>query len=321
MKFVAGESVEPNIDPDADERLPSPDVLEARAHSAASLLGALHRVQPYDVGLSDEPIVSAAAEVERWATALATVDPGMLGGSDDCAEVLRATVPAPMPSSIIHGDFRLGNCLSEGPGVLAVIDWEIWACSDPRIDLAWFLLTADPDQHPSAIRRAPGMPRPEELLETFLQRAGSVPELDWFTGLILYKLAAAKALIAKNAAKRGDPDGSGARGRRLAGNATSGASGDGSLASTNPPSSPGSSRRRESDTARRTEGRRCAIRQLTSARLRRLSSTRGTCSSRPARERLESERTCYGGEHAQIPTPARLLAPCHERVRAGGRSC
>jgi aminoglycoside phosphotransferase (APT) family kinase protein len=212
MNFVAGESVEPNIDPGVENELPSPDELTGRAHSAAHVLAALHGVSPAAADLGDEPEVSAGDEVERWAKALSTVDEDIVGGPDDCAELFHSSIPAVMPSSLIHGDFRLGNCLSVGPEVQVVIDWEIWARTDPRIDLAWFLLTADPELHPSAVRHAPGMPLPAELLASYRSAGGpEVPELDWFTGLMLYKLAAVSGLIAKNAFKRGDPDGMGAR--------------------------------------------------------------------------------------------------------------
>jgi aminoglycoside phosphotransferase (APT) family kinase protein len=210
--FIAGDSVEPNIDPDVDDRLPPPDVLTARAHSAARVLAALHAVDPVDSGLADEPEITIAGEVKRWATALATVPESITQGPDQCVALLRKWLPTPIPSVLIHGDFRLGNCLSVGPEVRAVIDWEIWAHSDPRIDLAWFLLTADPQAHPSAQRRAAGMPEPEELLEVYRESGGrDAAELRWFTALMLYKLTAVSALIAKNAQKRGDPEGHGAR--------------------------------------------------------------------------------------------------------------
>jgi aminoglycoside phosphotransferase (APT) family kinase protein len=207
MTFVAGESIDPNIDPGVDDALPLPVMLTGRAHSAARVIAALHAIDPGDVGLGDEPEVTVADEVERWAEALATVPDELTGGPDDCAARLRDSLPAAVPSALIHGDFRLGNCLSVGPDVLAVIDWEIWARSDPRVDLAWFLLTADPARHPSAQRHAPGMPEPDDLLAVYRDAGGpDVPDLGWFTGLILYKLAAVSGLIAKNSAKRGEPD-------------------------------------------------------------------------------------------------------------------
>jgi aminoglycoside phosphotransferase (APT) family kinase protein len=212
MTFVAGESIEPNLDRDVDGRLPEPDVLAARAHHAAKILARLHQVAPAEVGLDNEPVITATDEVDRWAGALATIDPELMGGSDDSADILRATAPPPVPSSLIHGDFRLGNCLSNGPAVLALIDWEIWARSDPRIDLAWFLLTADSEHHPNALRRAPGMPGPHELLATYRSAGGEATgDIDWFTGLMLYKWVVVSGLIAKNAIKRGDTDGIGAR--------------------------------------------------------------------------------------------------------------
>ena len=45
----------------------------------------------------------------------------------------------------MHGDFRLGNLLADDQGINAVVDWEIWSVGDPRVDVGWFLINADPD--------------------------------------------------------------------------------------------------------------------------------------------------------------------------------
>ena len=49
-----------------------------------------------------------------------------------------------MVEGIVHGDFRLGNLLAAGARIAAVVDWEIWSVGDPRVDVGWFLLNADP---------------------------------------------------------------------------------------------------------------------------------------------------------------------------------
>jgi aminoglycoside phosphotransferase (APT) family kinase protein len=212
MTFVAGDSCEPNLD--ADPELPTPSDLRTRALSSAHILAALHNVRPDQVGLADEPEVSISDEIDRWAAALASVPSDFCPGAPDLEQRLRERMPAPMTSSVIHGDFRLGNMLCVGPDVLAVIDWEIWARSDPRIDLGWYLLNADPAHHPSAKREAPGMPGAEELLAEYRAGGGpAVSDMDYFLGLTLYKMSAVVSLIAKNMIKRGDPDGIGARSR------------------------------------------------------------------------------------------------------------
>lgn len=210
MTFVDGESLEPNID--RVNSLPSPSDLDGRARSAARMLAALHAATPEKLGLSREPEVSLTDEIERWVKAFSTVDEEFKAGTDECAARLRKSMPAPIASTIIHGDWRLGNMLCEGRDVRAVIDWEIWARSDPRIDLAWYLLTASPEEHPSAKRHAPGMPVPEELRAEYEAAGGPArDDTGWFTALILFKMAAVLALIVKNQRKRGDLQGYGAQ--------------------------------------------------------------------------------------------------------------
>jgi aminoglycoside phosphotransferase (APT) family kinase protein len=212
MTFVDGDSCEPNLD--AEPVLPTPADLRTRALSSAHILAALHNLRPDRIGLADEPEVSISDEIDRWAAALKSVPDDFCPGAEELEARLRAKMPAPMASSVIHGDFRLGNMLCVGPDVLAVIDWEIWARSDPRIDLGWYLLNADPEHHPSAKRAAPGMASADELLVEYRSAGGpDVTDMDYFLGLTLYKMSAVVSLIAKNMIKRGDPDGIGASSR------------------------------------------------------------------------------------------------------------
>ncbi|MWA00945.1 phosphotransferase [Actinomadura sp. LD22] len=210
MSFVAGESLDPNIDPDIT--LPAPADVTGRARHAAETLAALHRTDLARTGLDGEPAGTLPAEIDRWVRAFGTVPDDLRPGADAVAEQLGATVPRACDPVLLHGDYRLGNTLCEGSRLRAVIDWEIWSIGDPRLDLAWFLLTADPDAHPSAQRRAPGMPGPDELRAVYADAGGpSTENLEWFEALALFKLAAASALIAKNARRRGETSGFGAR--------------------------------------------------------------------------------------------------------------
>ncbi len=205
MSFADGECFEPILD-HADV-LPAPEEIDARARTCARMMAALHAVRPEAVGLGGEPEVDLVEEVERWVRAFATVDDDMKPGADECAEALRATMPAAIPSTIVHGDFRVGNTLCAGKDVNAVVDWEIWARSDPRVDVAWFLLSSNAAGHPSAIRDAAGMPPDEELVAEYVDAGGaSIVDLDWFRAHALFKVASVTALLVKNARKRGEAE-------------------------------------------------------------------------------------------------------------------
>jgi aminoglycoside phosphotransferase (APT) family kinase protein len=202
MSFEQGDCIEPSTLTD-DARL-APDEVRARELDAAQILGRLHLLDPVALGLGDEPEVSPADELDRWVQSFAACDEDLRVGSDDVRDLLVESTPPRAASALIHGDFRLGNTLSSGSAVVAVIDWEIWARSDPRVDLAWFLLMANPD---AVLRRAQaeGMPSNEELIGTYEEsRGATVQDLEWFEALVRYKQAAISALLARNARRRGD---------------------------------------------------------------------------------------------------------------------
>ncbi len=50
---------------------------------------------------------------------------------------LATNQPQPERTTIVHGDFRLGNLLVDESGLTAVLDWELVHRGDPHEDLAW----------------------------------------------------------------------------------------------------------------------------------------------------------------------------------------
>jgi aminoglycoside phosphotransferase (APT) family kinase protein len=158
-------------------------------------------------GLADERVFTLEAEVGRWAKAFQSLDDDLRPPTTAaCHDRLLARLPPAVDPTIVHGDFRLGNTLCRGERLEAVIDWEIWSLGDPRIDLAWFLLMADPDR-PQVRRHDPGMPSMDRLLAAY-QSASSVKvdRMDWFAALVRFKQAAVAALITKNNRRLDNPD-------------------------------------------------------------------------------------------------------------------
>lgn len=205
--LVDGECLEPLLEADSRERLPEQRT-HARAHASARMLAALHRVDPTTAGLGDEEVITPVGEVDRWTRTFDTVPDEVRVGYEACADALRASAPEPLAPVIVHGDYRLGNMLCDGNEIAAIVDWEIWSHSDPRIDLSWLLFFTDEARHPVVAEDVDsGMPSDAELLATYeSERGAAVPDLDWFHALTRYKEAAAMALIAKHLARRGDTD-------------------------------------------------------------------------------------------------------------------
>ena len=114
-------------------------------------------------------------------------------------EWLAGNVPPPLPETVVHGDFRLGNTMvapDEPTRILAVLDWEMGAIGDPRADVGYLLATySEPGGAPnplgtSSVTALPGFPSKAELVERYVARSGrEVDALAWFEGLALWKAA------------------------------------------------------------------------------------------------------------------------------------
>ncbi len=199
MSFIEGTSLEPLFDADGDDDVAT---LADRMRNAVRVMAALHGVHPSAIELAGEPVVGLSEECDRWSRLLRTVDPTLAPGWEDVAAALRAVEPQPLPASVVHGDLRLGNMLAVGPTIRAVIDWEIWTIGDPRVDLGWYLVNADPDTYRRPTRFAGGLPAPTELATIY----GDAPDLDWFEALACFKSTATWSLIVKHNRRRPEPD-------------------------------------------------------------------------------------------------------------------
>ena len=205
MSFLDGESTEPLFD--LDVAAADPAGMAARLRDAATVLARLHALSPKSVGLDAEQVGSPADEVERWCRSLETIDPALVAGWADVARALRSSVPQAMAPAVLHGDFRLGNLLAIDRSVTAVIDWEIWSIGDPRVDLGWFLINADPATYRRDTPYAGTTPPPGELADIYAHALGyPVRQLNWFQALACFKSTATWGLIVKHNRRRPTPD-------------------------------------------------------------------------------------------------------------------
>ncbi|TFV60380.1 phosphotransferase family protein [Mycobacterium sp. PS03-16] len=203
MSRVPGECMEPLFDPPPGAVDPT---VRQRFGAAAGILAALHRHDPGALGLGAEPVVDAAAEIDRWCATLDTVDTTLAPGWAEVAAALRADVPPAVGPAVVHGDFRLGNLLADGPRISAVIDWEIWSVGDPRIDVGWFLVNADPRTYRRPSPYAASVPPVDDLAGCYADALGAqVPDLQWFMALACFKSTATWALIVKHNRRRARP--------------------------------------------------------------------------------------------------------------------
>jgi len=107
-------------------------------------------------------------------------------------------LPPSPPSTIVHGDYRLGNVMlaARAPAELvAIFDWEMSTIGDPLADLGYLCLTYasrdDPDDAPfqlSVVTREEGWPTRGELITRYEERSGrSMSDIRWYQLLALWK--------------------------------------------------------------------------------------------------------------------------------------
>jgi aminoglycoside phosphotransferase (APT) family kinase protein len=118
---------------------------------------------------------------------------------DEVGRYLSAHIPEPLPSTVVHGDYRLGNMMvapNDPTRILAVLDWEMGAIGDPRADVGYLLSTySEPNGRISALGSSPvtaaaGFPSRAELTVRYAERSGrDVEPLPWFEALALWKAA------------------------------------------------------------------------------------------------------------------------------------
>jgi aminoglycoside phosphotransferase (APT) family kinase protein len=186
----------------------------------ARTLADLHRVDFRAVGLEDfgKPDNYVGRQIDRWTRQYQAAKTDEIAAMDALMAWLPEHAPERDETAIVHGDFRLGNLIyaTEGPRVLAVLDWELATLGHPLADLAYAALPFHLPQGgplPGLLGldlAAEGLPSEAEFLETYAEASGraGIERFPFFLALSLFRLVGicqgvyARALQG-NAADRG----------------------------------------------------------------------------------------------------------------------
>jgi len=104
----------------------------------AQALAAIHRA---DVGAVSDPQLSTQDQLIEWRDRLDAM--GDTTATFEWAfRWLDGHRPAPSPSRLVHGDYRMGNLIIDGSELAAVLDWELVRIGEVYEDLAWFCIRA-----------------------------------------------------------------------------------------------------------------------------------------------------------------------------------
>ena len=198
MEFVDGRVIRSHDEAAAM----GPEERRRAGESIVDVLAAIHAVDVDAVGLGDLGRKDAyiQRQLKRWYTQFQASDEQVPGGLGLPAvhrlhDRLAATVPEQVGTAIVHGDYRLDNCmLAEDGSIAAVLDWEICTLGDPLADLGLLCVYwADPDETAVMPQASPtaleGFPRKRELVERYAEVSGrDVSSLDYYVAFGYWKL-------------------------------------------------------------------------------------------------------------------------------------
>lgn len=193
----------------------TPEARRALSQRLVDVLAAIHAVDYTAVGLGDigKPDGYLERQVRRWTDqwhrAKVDDDPVI----DKLAEILTATRPESPASTIVHGDYRLGNVMLDSAtreDIIGVFDWEMATLGDPLADVGYTLLywgTKDrPTIHPSqGCADYDGMFSADELIEAYAKASGrDVDHVTFYIVLAAFKLTIIGAGNLARARRGGD---------------------------------------------------------------------------------------------------------------------
>ncbi len=106
-----------------------------------TVLAALHNLAPDAVGLGDFGRAGNyyARQISRWSKQYVASKTEDIREMDALMEWLPANIPDSDQTTVVHGDFRIGNCIIHPtePRVVAVLDWELSTLGHPLADVAY----------------------------------------------------------------------------------------------------------------------------------------------------------------------------------------
>jgi aminoglycoside phosphotransferase (APT) family kinase protein len=168
-------------------------------------LARLHLFEPAEIGLADfgkgERYV--ARQVDRWSKQYRASETERIDEMEALMAWLPGHLPPPGPVRIVHGDYRLDNVIvaSDGPEILAVLDWELSTLGDPLADFTYHLMQWEMPPSQGAAGTASlvgsdlaalGIPSLPEYVDAYVGRTGldPRPHLPVYLAYNFFRLAA-----------------------------------------------------------------------------------------------------------------------------------
>jgi aminoglycoside phosphotransferase (APT) family kinase protein len=174
---------------------------EAIAERLVDGLVELHAVDAGAEGLAGfgRPDGYLARQLKRFGGLYETNATRPLPDLEAVADWLAANLPESPPSTVVHGDYRLGNVMmAPSPTRLAaILDWEMATIGDPLADLGYMTaMWSEPTDPPnpvsdlSSVTRGAGFPGRDFLTARYAEQTSRpLDALPWYQVLAIWKAA------------------------------------------------------------------------------------------------------------------------------------
>jgi aminoglycoside phosphotransferase (APT) family kinase protein len=178
--------------------------------SMNDVLARLHKVDFHKAGLGDYGRTGqyVARQVSRWSRQYAELKTEDIPAMDRLSAWLPENIPDDGdPTTIVHGDFRLGNLVVHPtePRIVAVLDWELSTLGHPLCDIAYnclgYHLTEPPHGYATVDFQKLGLPLEQDYVAAYCRRVGrkAIDHWNFYLAFSLFRLAA----IAQGVYRRG----------------------------------------------------------------------------------------------------------------------
>jgi aminoglycoside phosphotransferase (APT) family kinase protein len=169
--------------------------------SLVDVMAAMHAVDVDKVGLGDLGRKEGYLErqLKRWYKQVKgsqELTKRELPDVDFVHEWLVQHMPEQGVAGIVHGDYRLDNCMVGFDGkIAAVLDWELCTLGDTMADVGLLMVYwNDPSDDATLLNTSAttveGFPRKAELLERYAKASGrDISNVDYYTAFGFWKLA------------------------------------------------------------------------------------------------------------------------------------